>query len=183
MPPESGYRVAPGKEAEPSSEELAAVVLSMCDTHEAGAHAVEPEAAPAVSFAGRGEPLLRLETLCDTVRRVHARRPGVSFRVNTNGLFDSSLATVLSSAGVKKATVALASADEAQYAELMQPICQPGEQPRGLRDVLAFISRLNECGVAVEVGIVAHPAVDVEATRRLAHTVGATDVRVRTYFP
>jgi pyruvate-formate lyase-activating enzyme len=187
MPLESGYRVAPGNEAaavEPSSEELAAVVLSMCDAHESGVHAAGPEAAPAVSFAGRGEPLLRLETLCDTVRRVHARRPGVSFRVNTNGLFDSSLATMLADAGVKKATVALASADEALYDELMQPMCLPGElQPRGLRDVLAFISRLSECGVAVEAGIVAHPAVDVEATRRLAQTVGASDIRVRTYFP
>ena len=181
MPPESGFELGSGKEAEaeePSSEELAAVVLNMCDAHEASRHAAGDEAAPAVSFAGRGEPLLRLDTLCDTVRRVHARQPKVSFRVNTNGLFDSSVASVLAYAGIKRATVALASAEEAQYAQLMKPL-----QPRGLRDVLAFISRLSECGVAVEVGIVAHPAVDVEAARRVALAAGATDFRVRTYFP
>ena len=187
MPPESGFRLAAGKEQEalePSSEELAVVVLHMCDAHEASKHAAGDEAVPAVSFAGRGEPLLRLEALCDTVRRVHARRPGVSFRVNTNGLFESSVASVLADAGVKRATVALASADDAQYSMLMQPLRLPGElQPCGLRDVLAFISRLSECGVAVEVGIVAHPAVDVDAARRAAQAAGASDIRVRAYFP
>ena len=92
--------------------------------------------------------------------------------------------SALADAGIQKATVALASADEDQYNVLMRPIRMPGEQqPRGLRDVLAFISRLRKCNIAVEVGIVAHPSMDVDAARRLAQSVGANDVRVRTYFP
>ena len=123
MPPESGFRLAPGLKGkepsaafktdaalgvEPTSEELAEVVLSMCDAQEAGQQPAESEAhqAPSVCFAGLGEPLLRLDTLCDTVRRVHARRPGVSFRVSTNGLFDSQHAVALADAGIERATVA-----------------------------------------------------------------------------
>ena len=201
MPPESGFRLAPGlngKEpsaafktdaalgVEPTSEELSAVVLSMCDAQEVSEQAGGSEAhqAPSVCFAGLGEPLLRLDTLLDTVRRVKARRPGVSFRVSTNGLFDSSVAVALADGGIERATVALASADGAQYDALMRPVRLPGEQrPRGLRDVVAFITRLSMSGVFVEVGVVAHPDVDVAAARRLAHTVGANGVRVRTYFP
>ena len=199
MPPASGFRFAPRKEqaatmkagataavgAEPTSEELAAVVLRMCDAQdETGEQAAGSEAA--VCFAGLGEPLLRIGTLCDTVRRVHERRPGVAFRVGTNGLFDGGAAAALADAGVRRATVALASAEDAQYDALMRPVRMPGEarpRPRGLRDVLAFISRLSACGVAVEVGVVAHPDVDVEAVRRLAQSVGVNDVRVRPYFP
>ena len=195
MPPETGFRLAPGWHgrepqasfktgaalgAEPSSEELAAVVLSLCDAEEASGSSQ----APHVCFAGLGEPLLRLETLCDTVRRVHARRPGVSFRCTTNGLFESSTAVALADAGVESVTVALASADGGQYDELMKPTRVPGEvRPRGLRDVVAFISRLSMSGVNVEVGIVAHPDVDVSAARRLAYTVGARGVHIRTDFP
>jgi pyruvate-formate lyase-activating enzyme len=157
----------------------------MADEQEASGE--NNEGGASVCFAGLGEPLLRQSTLLETVHRVQsslAGRPGVSFRVNTNGLFDSSVASALADAGIQKATVALASADEDQYNLLMRPIRMPGEQqPRGLRDVLAFISRLRKCNIAVEVGIVAHPIVDVDAARRLAQSVGANDVRVRTYFP
>ena len=198
MPPESGFRLGAGLKGkepsaalksdsalcvEPSSDELAEVVLSMCDLHEVEQQAADSEA-PSVCFAGLGEPLLRLETLCDTIRHVHARRPGVSFRVSTNGLFDSQCAVALADAGIERATVALASADAAQFDALMQAACLPGElRPRGLGDVVAFISRLSMRGVFVEVGVVAHPKVDVSAASRLAHTSGAKGVRVRTYFP
>jgi pyruvate-formate lyase-activating enzyme len=189
MPPDSGFR--PGEAnnsgAEPTAEELAAVVLRMADAQETSGE--NNEGGASVCFAGLGEPLLRQATILETVHRVQSSlagggRPGVSFRVNTNGLFDSSVASALADAGIQKATVALASADEDQFNLLMRPIRMPDEQqPRGLRDVLAFISRLRKCNIAVEVGIVAHPIVDVDAARRLAQSVGANDVRVRTYFP
>lgn len=187
MPPDSGFRPGEARNsgAEPTAEELAAVVLRMAEAQEASGE--NNEGGASVCFAGLGEPLLRQTTLLEVVHRVQsslAGRPGVSFRVNTNGLFDSSVASALADAGIQKATVALASADEDQYNVLMRPIRMPGEQqPRGLRDVLAFISRLRKCNIAVEVGIVAHPSMDVDAARRLAQSVGANDVRVRTYFP
>jgi|APGre2960657444_1045066.scaffolds.fasta_scaffold02997_3 hypothetical protein len=157
MPPETGFNVAPSPSGgapvyrlplppgapEPSAAEAAAVLRTLCATWRP--NAPRP---PSVVFAGAGEPLLALQVLLDTLRLAHCGPGALPFiaRVTTNGLFPPAVAWQLRDAGVTRATVALASAEPRQYAQLMRP--QAEASGLGLEDVCAFISALVEAGGA-----------------------------------
>ena len=101
MPLESGFQPLDGKE--PSAECLADHVSEHLTLS-------SPTAPPVVSFAGLGEPLLRSETLLETISLVRDRHgdESVKFRVVTNALFPAELARALAKGGVHHASVALA---------------------------------------------------------------------------
>ncbi|KAK3280471.1 hypothetical protein CYMTET_11695 [Cymbomonas tetramitiformis] len=147
---------------------------------------------PGVVFAGFGEPLLRVDTLLDTVNLVKEEQNGVPFRINTNGLFfdDDDVITKLLDSGlvavgdddmrretrIQSISVFLPSNNAATYAEIMQP-----PEGKSLLDAIGFIASLAEAGVHVECTAVEHPAVDLALTENLAMALGASSFRTRTY--
>ena len=173
MPPESFFVPYSEPYREPEAEELADVVDLFYEKLEIVGMG---ENDPGVVFAGMGEPLLRMDQIRETIEQVHESRHGVPFRVSTNGLFPPSAAVALADAGISNATVALATADPTQYAELMRP--ESGDHAT----VCGFIASLAEAGVEVEATVVERPGVDVAAARKLAEALGA-GFRTRTWPP
>lgn len=79
MPSLSGFRPLDiTTNGEPTGAEMAAAA--------AAALGAVPDPTGVVVFAGLGEPLLRLEAICDAAQRLKAARPAIILRVNTNGL-------------------------------------------------------------------------------------------------
>jgi TatD family-associated radical SAM protein len=138
-------------------------------------------------FAGVGEPLLRLSCLeqCAT----ELRPLGLPIRVNTNGLLaGSSIADTvyrLKGAGLSGVSVALATADPKQYDELMEPESLRYSPVFSLQighaEVCEFVTACVGAELSVECTAVAAPGVDVEATKALATSLGAT-FRSRPWF-
>ena len=141
-----------------------------------------------IAFAGAGEPLLRLSVL--EAAAILLQPKGVPLRLSTNGLVPKSESAVvaqrLRSAGLSSVSVALASADADQYAQLMRP-----EKLRyspvfsltvGLAEVTGFVEACVAEGLAVECTVVAAPAVDLDAAQSLASALGA-GFRSRPWFP
>jgi len=142
-------RAAPRRERPDSTAaELAAVVDACYDEMDIVGMG---ENDPGVVFGGAGEPLLRLDTIAETIDIVRQSRHGVPFRVSTNGLFPASAAAALAAAGVNRATVSLATADPKQYDELMRPDSSVGGAEGGAGGhhaaVCGFICNLVEAGV------------------------------------
>eukprot|EP00242_Pyramimonas_sp_CCMP2087_P003993 CAMPEP_0198213882 /NCGR_PEP_ID=MMETSP1445-20131203/35109_1 /TAXON_ID=36898 /ORGANISM="Pyramimonas sp., Strain CCMP2087" /LENGTH=212 /DNA_ID=CAMNT_0043888735 /DNA_START=117 /DNA_END=755 /DNA_ORIENTATION=- len=135
-----------------------------------------------VVFAGVGEPLLRLDVLKESAKRIKAKRQGIQLRLNSNGLVPAKesarMAAELFACGVEAASVSLTTADPEQYAILMQPTNGCGHA-----DVCTFVTRLVENGVQVTCSAVEHPEVDISATRSLAISLGAVAFVARPYFP
>eukprot|EP00658_Telonema_sp_P-2_P022363 TRINITY_DN18938_c0_g1_i1.p1 TRINITY_DN18938_c0_g1~~TRINITY_DN18938_c0_g1_i1.p1 ORF type:complete len:175 (+),score=36.11 TRINITY_DN18938_c0_g1_i1:283-807(+) len=132
---------------------------------------------PGITFGGAGDPLLRVDDLCEAVRIMRERRHGVPVRVMTNGLFDAEVAVKLAECGVNQVSVLLASSDPTQYQALMDP-----QDGKGLGDVCNFVVSLAELGVNVECTAVKAPGVQVDAVQRLAMSLGATEFKAREYF-
>jgi len=174
MPASSAF-VCLGDAPEPRASELVAAVDAFYDSFTI---ASSGEDDPGVVFAGYGEPLMRLQTLCDTIANVRERRHGAKLRVSTNGLFDASAARALRDAGAESITVNLASADPEQYARLMKP-----KYGRTHADACAFVEAAAANGLQVECTAVKAPGVDVRAVERLALALGAVEFREREYFP
>jgi hypothetical protein len=65
--------------------------------------------------------------------------------VSTNGLFPASVAAALVEAGVNRASVSLATANPAQYDELMRP--EAGAGGRGLRSSTFRLNVSRFCGI------------------------------------
>lgn len=189
MPTDSGF-VPLGEAPEPSSEELAAVVLHLYQDEAGSSRGSMGECDPGVAFAGLGDPLLRLEVLLDTVRLVAEAQNGVPFRVITTGLVSPDVTDKLVASGlvalggadqrretmIQTISVALPCHTEARFKELVQP-----GTAYGFGEVCGFISNLSEAGAIVECTCVARPDVDVEATRKLALALGAASFRERSF--
>ena len=177
IPAASGFRPL---EADPSPDQAISAVeaaLTNADFDE-------------VCFAGAGEPLLRLTCLEQVARQIRDARPDITLRLNTNGLIPSSeadsVASRLKSAGIEATSVALATADPTQYAELMKP--QPLRYSPafslklGHADVAAFIKACVATGMRVEATAVAAPGVDIDAAKELSAELGAS-FRSRSWHP
>ena len=75
MPPSSGFALL--SDPEPDAKELAAIVDA---TYERAEIVGMGENDPGVTFAGLGEPLLRMETIVETIATVRERRFVASLR-------------------------------------------------------------------------------------------------------
>jgi hypothetical protein len=189
MPADSGFAKLPDG-YEPSADD----VLSAVQSHLGS----EPQVgAPSnVVFAGLGEPLLRLGVLLEAAGRIEDAYPGrVCLRVSTNGLVPcdraKEVARSLWDAGVRRATVTIASADEAQHRVLLAPrgaaIATPGGAGSGagspgLPEACHFVQALVAAGMEVDCTAVAEPSVDLAAAGVLADSLGAS-FRSRSYHP
>jgi len=138
-----------------------------------------------ITFAGKGEPLLRHEVICEAaaqLQQLRVTRP-MQLRIKTNGLVTGSeqrerLVRQLKEAGIDAMAIALQTAAPAQYVELMRPA--PGQG--GFDDVCGFITACAAGGLAVEATAVAAPGVDLDATRALALSLGAHTFSSSKYF-
>jgi TatD family-associated radical SAM protein len=165
---------------EPSEDEVVVAVE----------RALEAEAAlPPLCFAGLGEPLLRESVLLGATKRLRRAHAELSVRVSTNGLFEhpQPLVARLAEAGISSVSVALAAADACSYFERMRPVSL-GSAPSATIDnafetVCEFVRAAAETGLQVECTAVAAPGVNIEQTRALAQSLGASEWRVREYFP
>ena len=130
-----------------------------------------------VTFAGLGEPLLRLGDICESVRSIREVRHGVPFRIKTNGLVPggniSSAVEQLVGSGIKSASVYLPCVSPDEYNEIMKP-----SDGLGFGNVCDFICQLAEAGAHVECTTVDRPGVDVASIRALSQALGALDTRV-----
>lgn len=82
MPKESGFHPLPDG-YEPSVDEMVKVID---EAYEQGKINVDSMKSEEVTFAGLGEPLLRLDDLAETARMIKSMRHGVPLRIKTNGL-------------------------------------------------------------------------------------------------
>jgi len=122
MPAASGFSPLPPN-VEPTTEDVAAAVRTALSDERLSAAPVRE-----VCFAGAGEPLLKRRVLEEAAKLMWQEHgDALKLRLNTNGLVADSevedVASSLRAAGFTGASVALASADPAQYAELMNPEC------------------------------------------------------------
>jgi len=189
MPAASGFAPLPDG-FEPTAEDLVAAVESRLASSDGGPSSVV--------FAGLGEPLLRLDVLVETAGRLHAAHAGaVALRVSTNGLVprarSKEVARALLAAGVRRASVAIASSDEAQHRRLLVPraaavtpclnaAAGTAVDVPGLEEACHFVTAMVAAGIEVECTAVAEPSVDLAAAEALAVSLGAS-FRSRSYHP
>ena len=151
-----------------------------------------------VVFGGaEGDPLLRPDALADAVRAVRAKRHGVPFAVETNGLVGEAGAARLvelhrelehapGSDGSKlTAWVSLAAHQPPAYGKCaLRPDAAKGAgAAKQFGEVLAFITALVEGGVPVVCTAVERPGCNVKATRKLATQLGSADFATRSWHP
>ena len=141
-----------------------------------------------VVFQGNGDSLSAVDTVLSTVDLVASSRSqrglaSVPFRLNTLGLCDASTTERLlaSSAfhvghGIAQTSVFLPSANPTKYAEMLQP-----HGDFGCDDVCRFISAVAAAGHEVEVTAVDRPDVDIDELELLAHELGASSFRTRSW--
>lgn len=186
FPPGTGFLPLPAG-YEPTGAEAAEAALAACrrlDAEEGGGGPRPRE----VVFAGLGEPLLRLDTLCKALELLSASAAQAHVRgrrLNTNGLIAGGrsgaageAARRLSAAGLDSACVQLQSGDEAQHRELVAP--HDGQV--GLADAKELVVQLLQAGVKVECSVVGRPEVDLAKAEAVATALGAS-FKVRPYFP
>mgnify|MGYP003686191381 CR=1 FL=1 len=187
MPQSSGFTPLP-EGFEPTADEVVAAVRAQLDL------LPEADGPVPVVFAGLGEPLLRLDVLLTAASSLnHAYMGGVNIRVSSNGLvprhLSQQVARSLREAGVRKATIALASADDAQYDQLLIPrgaavvsstVSDSEVEVPKLADMCTFVRALVSEELEVECATVAHPSVDLTEAEVLARSLG-TSFRCRSY--
>ena len=174
--PDSFAEVPEGKE--PSAQQVfEAVELAYSAGYDSSA-TVEDEML-GVCIAGSGEPLLRIDTLCEACTLIKEKRHGVPIRVMTSGLIGADRLDDLSSCGVDELSVLLMGQTPNEYSRHIQP--SPEVSSSGFQSVVAFVVGAAERGFKVECTTIAKPGVDVSATRALAMSLGAQTFRERSY--
>ena len=97
-----------------------------------------------VTFAGYGEPLLRLEALLESCSLIKEKYHGVPLRLKTNGLISGSCSEVaqrLMSAGIDQVSISLNADNPKLYSEIMQP-----SDGLSFANVCNFVAACSEAG-------------------------------------
>ncbi len=106
-----------------------------------------------ITFAGYGEPLLRLDCIGEVVRTIRDSRHGTRFRVKTNGLIltrDCNLvAQTLIESGLKHVSIALMADNPKLYHDIVKPT-----NGAGFGDVCSFTIACVEAGLFLSNGFV-----------------------------
>ena len=189
VPPPGFESLEDGAEGEPSGSELAAIVQRFYEEGNADVSDMGDNDS-GVTFAGLGEPLLRLEVLLETVQLVKETNHGVPFRVISNGLVEhpTEVAAALKEGGVGSVSVALMAHTPPLYGALMNP-----QDGRSFGDVCCFIEACAAAGLGVECTAVdmtnavgddtkvLGKKFNASAVRQLAMSLGAHEFRLRTF--
>eukprot|EP01036_Dinobryon_divergens_P034204 gene34204-44187_t len=135
-----------------------------------------------ITFAGLGEPLLRLDTLADAAKLIKQKRHGVPLRLKTNGLVPSKFcdktAEVLKDAGIDMISVSLLADNANDYNKIMNP-----QNSATFADVCSFVISCAEKELDVTCTAVEQPGVNMKNVRNLAISLGARDFVSSKYFP
>jgi len=175
---------------EPTSQELSNIVNEYYDMV-CGSLGSMGENDLGVVFQGPGDPLEACDVVLDTVALVKERRNGISFRLNTLGLCESSITETLISSDIvskgdadhrrdtriSKVSVFLPASDPQKYNDLIGP-----NSKQGFQQVCGFVAQLADAGIHVECTAVDRPDVRVAEIEKLCRGLGAIDFRVRSYF-
>lgn len=136
-----------------------------------------------IVLGGEGEPTLRLDDMIhlvgDLQKLSECEMPTI--RLTTNGLVCSpeSVVEQLNAGGISSLSVALMTADPAQYDELMTPTV-----PGGHSRVCEFIEHAVNAGMEVETTGVDLPGVDKTKAELLSRSLEVPKpMRWRNYFP
>eukprot|EP00729_Bicosta_minor_P016119 gene16119-13343_t len=132
MPEASGFTPlstwVSGSDQEPTVDQIVDVVVDAYANDERKANPVLKrndglEVDAGVVFAGLGDPLLRLDTICEAATRIRIEQPDVPVAVYTNGLSHSAdpgaCAAALKDAGISRVTVALNASNPPAYMKMM----------------------------------------------------------------
>ena len=143
------------------------------------ADAGDPSGYREVVFCGYGEPVIRLNELKESARRL--REKGARWiRLNTNGhanlIHKRPVARELKGL-VDEISVSLNTPNAQQYLE----ICRPAFGLETYDSIKQFIRECRDEGLKVVATVVAMPEVDTEACRRIAEEELKVAYRVRTY--
>ncbi len=143
------------------------------------ADAGDPSRYREIVFCGYGEPVIRLDELKESARRL--REKGARWiRLNTNGhgnlIHKRPVARELKGL-IDEISVSLNTPNAQQYLE----ICRPAFGLETYDSIKQFIRECRDEGLKVVATAVAMPGVDVEACRRIAEQELKVAYRVRTY--
>ncbi len=121
-----------------------------------------------VVFTGYGEPLERLEVVCNVSREVNKLFPEITIRLDTNGLGelinpDVDVIMELKQAGINQVSISLNASNAEQYYK----ICQPKFGIQSFEALLRFAKSANQF-FKINYTIVAIPQIDIQACQKLA---------------
>jgi TatD DNase family protein len=163
--------------SEPSVHDLFSAVHDAFEGSKIGVDSME---ADVITFAGFGEPLLRLDVLCEAAAMIKDSHHGAPLRVKTNGLIAAKqgarVASRLKDSGIDKVSIALLSANPEHYKAIMQP------KEGSFSDVCSFVIACAEAGIDVECTAVERPDVNIGNVRALALSLGASGFSSSKYF-
>ena len=182
MPATSGFKplAAFHPENEPTASDVIAAVESAFaagyDTGEAASHEGDLRG---LTFAGAGDPLERLDVLCEVSSHVRHIRPGTPIIVSTLGLIPSSeqpdIIHELVDNGVERVSVLLNASNPMEYNKIMKP-----KDGLTFQDVCSFIANCKEAGIATIATAAENEKVSMSSVRALANALGA-DFKSRSY--
>ena len=182
MPATSGFKplAAFHPEKEPSaSDVISAIESAFAAGYDTGAAASHEGDLKGLTFAGGGDPLERLDTLCEVSSYVRYARPGTPIIVNTLGLIPSSeqpdIIQKLVDSGVERVSVLLNASNPMEYKKIMKP-----EDGLSFQDVCAFIANCKDAGIATTATAAENKKVSMPSVRALANSLGA-DFKSRSY--
>lgn len=121
-----------------------------------------------VVFTGYGEPLERLEVVCNVSREIKRLYPEITIRIDTNGMGelinpDSNCITELKEAGIDHISISLNASNAEQYYK----ICRPKFGKQSFEAILRFAERAKHL-FKINFTIVAIPQIDTQACQKLA---------------
>jgi TatD DNase family protein len=132
-----------------------------------------------VVFCGYGEPTIRLPEVLHVASRIKELKPSMKIRMNTNGLANlyhrKNIVPELTYA-IDTVSISL----NAQDSETFEKLCRPSVGPDPYNSLLDFCRKCVSVGLDTVLTVVAHPAVDIAACRKIAKEMGA-GFRVREY--
>jgi len=121
-----------------------------------------------VVFTGYGEPLERLEVVCNVSREIKRLFPDITIRLDTNGLGwlinpDTDVIMELKQAGIDHISISLNASNAEQYYK----ICKPKFGKQSFEALLEFAKIANNF-FKINYTVVAIPQIDIQACQKLA---------------
>lgn len=180
MPANSGFKKL-GENNEPDVQQvLEALEIAYQNGYETDTNYATEDDLNGITFAGAGDPLVRLNALCDICSTFKKQRHGVPITVSTLALVPASdskeVVSMLESSGVEKLSVFLAAENPVKYNKAIEP-----ENGVGFSDVCNFIVTASEAGIKVTTSAIKKKGVNINAIRSLSESLGAVEFKARTY--
>lgn len=182
MPANSGFKtLSDSNLSEPDAVTvLEALELAYDNGYETDTNYATEDDLNGITFAGAGDPLVRLDLLCEIISTFKKNRHGVPVTVSTLGLIPASEATSiairLDEAGVDRLSVFLGAENPPKHKKEIGP-----HHGIGFSDVCNFIVACSEKGIKVTTSAIEKKGTNLNAIRNLSQSLGAIDFKARSY--